>query len=76
MLASHDELKPLYRLTTAEANLAVQLMAGCTEEEAAQRLNVTRNTARCQIRAVFAKTGVTRQTELLRVLLSGVAPLA
>ena len=51
-------------------------MAGCTVEEAAQRLNVTRNTARCQIRAVFAKTGVTRQTELLRVLLSGVAPLA
>ncbi len=76
VLASHDELKQLYRLTTAEANLAVQLMAGCTVEEAAQRLNVTRNTARCQIRAVFAKTGVTRQTELLRVLLSGVAPLA
>ena len=44
-------------------------------DEAAQRLNVSRNTARCQIRAIFAKTGVTRQTELLRVLLSGVAPL-
>ena len=76
VLASHEELKRLYRLTTAEANLAQHLMSGCTVEEAAQHLNVARNTARCQIRAIFAKTGVTRQTELLRVLLSGVAPLA
>lgn len=75
VLASNEQLKRLYGLTPAEANLALHLMEGCTVDEAAQRLNVSRNTARCQIRAIFAKTGVTRQTELLRVLLSGVAPL-
>lgn len=75
VVASNEQLKRLYGLTPAEANLALHLMEGCTVDEAAQRLNVSRNTARCQIRAIFAKTGVTRQTELLRVLLSGVAPL-
>jgi DNA-binding CsgD family transcriptional regulator len=75
VVASNEQLKRLYGLTPAEANLALHLMEGRTVDEAAQRLNVSRNTARCQIRAIFAKTGVTRQTELLRVLLSGVAPL-
>lgn len=76
VLASDEQLKRLYGLTGAEAGLALQLMAGRTVDEAAQELGVSRNTARCQIRAIFAKTGVTRQAELLRVLLSGVAPLA
>ncbi len=75
VLASHEQLQRLYRLTPAEANLALCLMDGCTVEDAARRLNVSRNTVRCQIRAIFAKTGVTRQTELLRVLLGGIAPL-
>lgn len=74
--ASHEQLKRLYGLTSAEANLAVLLMRGSTVEEAARSLEVSRNTVRCQIRAIFAKTGVTRQTELLRVLLGGIAPLA
>ncbi|MFT3759229.1 helix-turn-helix transcriptional regulator [Thauera sp.] len=76
VLAVDDQLKRLYGLTSAEAALALELMAGNTVDEAARNLGVSRNTARCQIRAIFAKTGVTRQAELLRVLLSGVAPLA
>ncbi|MGE3828502.1 MAG: helix-turn-helix transcriptional regulator [Steroidobacteraceae bacterium] len=75
VLATHEQLQRLYRLTPAEANLALHIMDGCTVEEAARRLGVSRNTVRCQIRAIFAKTGVTRQTELLRVLLGGIAPL-
>ncbi|ENO81149.1 regulatory protein LuxR [Thauera sp. 28] len=76
LLASDEQLKRLYGLTNAEASLALELMAGRTVDEAAQALGISRNTARCQVRAIFAKTGVTRQAELLRVLLSGVAPLA
>lgn len=76
VLASHEQLKRLYGLTAAEANLAMHLMRGSTVEAAAQSLQVSRNTVRCQIRAIFAKTGVTRQTDLLRVLLGGIAPLA
>lgn len=76
VLASHEQLRRLYGLTAAEANLAQLLMEGCTVDEAAQNLHISCNTARCQIRAIFAKTGVTRQTDLVRILLSGVAPLA
>lgn len=74
--ASHATLKRLYGLTPAESALALQLLDGLTVDEASEQLHISRNTARCQLRAIFAKTGVTRQTELLRLLLSGVAPLA
>jgi len=76
VLASDEQLKRLYGLTNAEAALALELMSGRTMEESANHLGVSRNTTRCQLRAIFAKTGVTRQAELLRVLLSGVAPLS
>lgn len=76
VVASREQLKRLYGLTNAEASLALRLIEGCTVGEAAKRLNVSRNTARSQIRAIFVKTGVTRQTDLLRLLLHGIAPLA
>ncbi len=76
LLASEEQLRRLYGFTVAEAGLAVELMRGLSVDEAASELGVTRNTVRCQLRALFAKTGVSRQAELLRVLLSGVAPLS
>ena len=36
---------------------------------------IRRNTARAHLRAIFSKTGVRRQTELVRILLNSVAPL-
>jgi DNA-binding CsgD family transcriptional regulator/PAS domain-containing protein len=73
---SQTVLKRLYGLTPAESTLALKLLEGMTVDEASEQLHISRNTARCQLRAIFAKTGVTRQTELVRLLLSGVAPLA
>lgn len=74
-LISEAQLRLLYGLTRAEASLVLQLMEGWALEEAAQNLHITRNTARCQLRSVFSKVGVARQSELLRVLLNGVALL-
>lgn len=74
--ASHALMKRLYGLTPAESTLTLKLLDGLTVDEAAEELSISRNTARCQLRAIFAKTGVTRQTELLRLLLGGVIPLA
>ncbi len=74
--ASLSILKRLYGLTPAESTLVLKLLEGLTVEDASEELGISRNTARCQLRGVFAKTGVTRQTELMRLLLSGVAPLA
>lgn len=74
--ASQNTLKRLYGFTPAESMIVLKLLEGLTVEEASEQLGISRNTARCQLRGVFAKTGVTRQTELVRLLLNGVAPLA
>ncbi len=61
-----------YGLTPAEARLAAQLANGGSLEEAAGYLNITTHTARTQLKAVFAKTGARRQSELVAMLLQGV----
>jgi len=74
-LPSEPLLRQLYQLTPAEASLAVLLGEGLTLEESATRLGVSRNTARSHLRAVFAKTGVKRQTALVQLLLCSVVAL-
>jgi DNA-binding CsgD family transcriptional regulator len=49
------------------------MMQGCPVEEAADQLGVSVNTAKTHLKRVFAKTGVTRQAELVYLLLTGPA---
>ena len=63
----------LFQLTPAETALAIQLANGLSLEEAAEALNIRRNTARAHLRSIFSKTGVRRQTELVRIFLNSVA---
>ena len=63
----------LFQLTPAETSLAIQLANGLSLEEAAEALNIRRNTARAHLRSIFSKTGVRRQTELVRIFLNSVA---
>lgn len=72
---SEPLLRQLYQLTPAEAALAVLLGEGLTLEETAARLGISRNTARTHLRAVFAKTGVKRQTALVQLLLCSVVAM-
>jgi len=51
------------------------LAKGNTLDEAADKLGVRRNTARTHLRSIFGKTGVTRQTMLVRMLLKSVISL-
>lgn len=74
-LASSAMIKQLYNLTPAETCLALELANGLSLEEAAERLNIRHNTARAHLRAIFSKTGVCRQTELVRIMLNGVLAL-
>lgn len=64
-----EVLRRVHDLTRAEAALAVSLMAGRTVHEAADELGISTGTARIQLKQVFAKTGVHRQTDLVRLLL-------
>ena len=66
----------LFHLTPAETALAIQLANGLSLEEAAEQLNIKRNTARAHLRSIFSKTGVRRQTELVRIFLNSVAWLS
>ncbi len=65
----------LFQLTPAETALAIQLANGLSLEEAAEALNIRRNTARAHLRSIFSKTGVRRQTELVRIFLNSVVLL-
>ena len=73
--APHEVVQQMFGLTPAEAALAMQLANGLSLDEAAAALAITRNTARAHLRAIFSKTGVTRQTELVRLVLNSVAIL-
>lgn len=73
--ANTDVAKKLFGLTPAETALSLQLTNGLSLEEAAEALNIRRNTARAHLRAIFSKTGVRRQTELVRIFLNSVAAL-
>lgn len=66
----------LFQLTPAETALAIELTNGLSLEEAAEALNIRRNTARAHLRSIFSKTGVRRQTELVRMFLNSVAWLS
>ncbi|MEE2665757.1 MAG: helix-turn-helix transcriptional regulator [Myxococcota bacterium] len=65
-------LSEVYGLTPAESELAQLLAQGRSLEEAATARHVTLNTARSQLKQVFAKTDTNRQGELLQLVLSGV----
>lgn len=74
--ASSLVTKQLFNLTPAETALALELANGLSLEEAAEALNIRRNTARAHLRSIFSKTGVRRQTELVRIMLNSVVALS
>ena len=61
-------LRESFGLTPAETRLAARLKDGLTLKEAAGDLGVTINTVRNQLRAIFEKVGLSRQSELIRAL--------
>jgi DNA-binding CsgD family transcriptional regulator len=59
-----------YGLTPAETKLAILIAEGIDLETAATRLCVSVQTIRSQLKSIFAKTNVSRQAELVALLLS------
>ncbi|MDR3435235.1 response regulator [Telmatospirillum sp.] len=69
-LPSLDTVAKLFDLTEAEARLALLLSEGQRIEDAAERLGITVNSARTYLKRIFSKTDVTRQAELVRLILA------
>jgi DNA-binding CsgD family transcriptional regulator len=63
-------LRAEYGLTKAEARLASNLADGASLPSMAQAFDVKLTTIRSQLQQVFAKTGTSRQAELVALLLS------
>lgn len=64
-----------FGLTRTEADLALCLTDGCTIDDAAERLGLSRDSVRTHLRCVLSKTGVTRQAALVQVLLNSMMSL-
>lgn len=61
-------IQGLFDLTPAEARLASLVGSGLAPGDAARKLAISRETARTTLKHVFAKVGVSRQSELAALL--------
>ncbi len=70
-----DLLKDLFGLTPAQAAVAARIADGESLEHIAAKLRITLHTARDHLKIVFAKTGTSRQPQLVALLSRTVAAL-
>jgi DNA-binding CsgD family transcriptional regulator len=63
-------MQQLYRLTPAEARVADCLLNGLEVRDTADHLGITLETCRFHLKRIFTKTGMRRQSELIRLMLS------
>ncbi len=64
-----QNLQQQFGLTPAEAALTIEMLKGDGRSAAAERCGISVNTARTHLTRVFEKIGVTRQAELIRVVM-------
>ncbi|CAG9932531.1 helix-turn-helix transcriptional regulator [Candidatus Nitrotoga arctica] len=68
MLPKKILLKQMYGITLAEARVAIDLLKGMPPKEIAHEAGVAISTVRSQMKAIFSKTGASRQADLQRIL--------
>jgi DNA-binding CsgD family transcriptional regulator/PAS domain-containing protein len=73
---SSHRLQVVYGLTSAEARMASAIVDGGGMVSAARALNLSPNTAKYHLKAVFGKVGVTSQVQLVRRVMADVGGLA
>ena len=74
----HDKREPpcagllmqVFGLTAAEARVAVAVATGVTVQDYALQHGLSPETVRSQIKATFAKAGINRQADLVRIVLA------
>ena len=65
---SADAVRDLLGLTQGEAAIAADIASGLSLTDSAVRLGISPNTARAHLRAIFSKTGVKRQSQLMHLV--------
>ncbi len=66
--ASGAVLQALFNLTPAEARVAAEIALGDGERDAAQRLGISMNSVKTHRQRIFQKIGISRRSELVRLL--------
>lgn len=70
-----DQLCQLYGLTPAETRLAKHLVCGLTLAAAAANMKIRLQTARGYLKQIFSKLEISRQADLIRLLMASIVPL-
>jgi PAS domain S-box-containing protein len=68
LLSDLDLVRSLFGLAPAEARVATLIGAGLSPRQAAAKLGISEENARTTLKRVFAKVGVSRQSELAILL--------
>jgi DNA-binding CsgD family transcriptional regulator len=70
-----DALGQIYGLTPAEAEVVQLLVKGLSLDEVAADREISLNTVRSHLKHIFSKTGTSRQSELLSLVMTDVASI-
>ncbi len=65
----------LYGLTPAELRVTLEVAKGNGQHELTETLRISANTLKTHLRHIFAKTGVTRQGDLARLIMVSTPPV-
>lgn len=69
-LPSPERLHSLFGLTSAQANVALQFVQGSGYKAVAQRLSISEETVRSHVKDIYPKMRVSKQADMVRVILS------
>jgi DNA-binding CsgD family transcriptional regulator len=72
---AYEALRAMFGLTSAEYRLAMLLSEGRTPSEIADRLAISQNTVKSQLASIYGKTGTSRQSQLMKLLLKIASPM-
>lgn len=70
-----EDLMDLFGLTRSEARLTQKLAEGLALDQAAELVGISRSSARTYLKTIFSKTGVNRQPQLMKTVLSALPTL-
>lgn len=70
-----DDLIDIFGLTRSEAKLTQKLAEGMSLDQAAELVGISLSSARTYLKTVFSKTGVNRQPQLMKTVLSTIPAL-
>ncbi|OSQ40947.1 chemotaxis protein CheY [Thalassospira mesophila] len=72
---SVDDLMDVFGLTRSEARLTQKLTEGMALDQASEIIGISVQSARTYLKAIFVKTGVNRQPQLLKTVFSSIPSL-